>query len=89
MTPEERVADAIALAERMRARLAMPDALIYVVFFVTIAVCIFLPETVLFLPRHLIPVASRTRALLGISARNNGPSPPARLWSGAAGLVKI
>jgi C4-dicarboxylate transporter DctM subunit len=28
---------------------------IYVVFFVTIAVCIFLPETVLFLPRHLFP----------------------------------
>jgi C4-dicarboxylate transporter, DctM subunit len=28
---------------------------IYVVFFITIATCIFLPETVLFLPRHLFP----------------------------------
>jgi hypothetical protein len=28
MTPEERVADAIALAERVRARLREPDALL-------------------------------------------------------------
>src|SRR5580693_3993396 len=28
---------------------------IYVVFFITIAVCIFVPETVLFLPRHVFP----------------------------------
>jgi C4-dicarboxylate transporter, DctM subunit len=28
---------------------------IYVVFFITIATCIFVPETVLFLPRHLFP----------------------------------
>jgi TRAP-type C4-dicarboxylate transport system permease large subunit len=28
---------------------------IYVVFFVTIAACIFIPDTVLFLPRHLFP----------------------------------
>ncbi|MBV9827212.1 MAG: TRAP transporter large permease [Alphaproteobacteria bacterium] len=28
---------------------------IYIVFFITIAVCIFVPDTVLFLPRHLFP----------------------------------
>jgi C4-dicarboxylate transporter DctM subunit len=28
---------------------------IYVVFFITIAICIFVPETVLFLPRHVFP----------------------------------
>jgi hypothetical protein len=51
---------------------------IYVVFFATIAAAIFLPDAVLWLPKHSSrsrSAALRTRAAPAISARDGGASP--------------